>query len=418
MDRASREELAAYVEDALGRMLRFACDQVPAYAGLAGIVGRLKPTEALKAFPFLDKPTLQQGFDRYLPKNLHRFPHWECTTGGTTGNQLRFYLDDASHSREMAFMHRIWARAGYTPRSRKATFRGVPFPDLHEGVYWQENPIYHELQFSPFHMGEATLDAYVARLRAFRPEFLHGYPSALWLLAEYVLRHGIDLGDLSIKAVLLASEAMYPGQREGFEKAFRCRALSWYGHSERLILGGECEKDSAYHQFPDYGVMEIVDADDNVVAEDGQKGELVGTGLLNQSLPLIRYRTGDLARRRHHTCACGRAFDRFDTVEGRWRQEYVVGKSGSKISPSALNMHGRIFDKVIRYQYYQAAPGRMELRVMATDGFSEQDGRAIQQAFADKVGDELEVVLRLVEDIPLTDRGKLRRLIQEIPGMA
>jgi hypothetical protein len=56
----------------------------------------------------------------------------------------------------------------------------------------------------------------------------------------------------------------------------------------------------------------------------------------------------------------------------------------------------------------------MELRVMVAPGFGDADRLAIEETFVGKVGDELKVEVKVVEDIPLTGRGKLRRLIQEI----
>jgi phenylacetate-CoA ligase len=416
IDRMSREDVRQLQEERLGQLLVFACDQVPAYRPLRPIVERLRPMEALKAFPFVDKKQVQERFPDYVPRDIERIAHWECTTGGTSGNQLRFFLDDKSPAIENAFIHRLWARVGYTTRSRKATFRGTTFPDLEGQVYWKPNPIYRELLFSPFHMGPTTLGRYVDQLLRFRPEFLHGYPSAIQLLAEHVLRERIALDELRLKAVLLASEAPVPGQREVLEAAFGCRVFSWYGHSERVILGGECERTSTYHQFPDYGILEVVDERGNAVEEEGGRGELVGTGLNNESMPLIRYRTEDWAVRRDHRCSCGRAFDRFDQVEGRWLQEYVIGRSGSRISPSALNLHGPVLEHVLRYQYHQREAGVMEVRLMVSDAFSNVDLEQLTRAFADRVGSELEIRPRIVSEIALTPRGKLPRLIQEIPA--
>ncbi len=414
LDRAPREDVLACQGRLLGDMLAFAAAHVPAYRELEDTVARLRPFEALKAFPPVSKADLAENLQRYLPRDFEKMPHYACATGGSSGNQLHFYVDDDSHAVEMAFMHRQWMRVGYTPRARKATFRGVPFPHLGAGEYWQANPIYHELQFSPFHLSESTMPAYIDKLFAFRPQFLHGYPSALILLAEYVLRNEIDFSPLSLRAVLLGSEPVYPGQHDTLERAFRCRAYSWYGHSERAVLAGECEQDRAYHAFPDYGVVEILTKDGRA-AEAGERGEIVGTGLLNRSMPFIRYRTEDIARRCPPECACGRRWDRFDAVEGR-KQEYVVGRTGARISPTALNMHSAVFDKVLRHQYHQSTPGVMELRMVVAEDFTEDDARALQAAFAEKVGDELGIELRVVEEIPLTQRGKLRRLIQEIPG--
>lgn len=411
VDDWTRDEIRHYQSIRLGSILEFACDQVPAYARYGRFL-RLAPHEALKAFPLLSKEDLMSNLPEYLPRDFRRIPHYECTTGGTSGNQLRFYLDDSSPSIEMAFMHRLWKRVGYTPRSRKATFRGFEFPNADRGVYWQHNPVYHELQFSPFHMNDQNLGKYVEQLQRYRPQFLHGYPSALQMLASYLLRNSILLP--GVKAVLLASEALYDSQRRDIQKAFRARAFSFYGHSERVILAGECEHTTVYHHFPDYGFLEII-SDDGVPVDAGEAGELVGTGFLNRALPLIRYRTEDRARLVEPSCTCGRQFDRFDQVEGRWKQEFVIGRNGSRISPAALNMHGPFFDNVVRYQYYQNTPGILEVRVMVTDGFGVEDERLIHEAYKRKVADELHVKVVTVEEVPLTARGKLKRLIQEIP---
>ncbi len=95
----------------------------------------------------------------------------------------------------------------------------------------------------------------------YRPEFLHGYPSAVDVLAEYVVRHGLTPKLPPIKAALLGSETCSPAQRERIEAAFRTRVYTWYGHSERTVLGGECEYSRVYHMFPSYGILAIIGED-------------------------------------------------------------------------------------------------------------------------------------------------------------
>ncbi len=414
IDKATREVLRDYQSKRLGDMLRFATRYVPAYANLQGTVERYKPFTALQAFPMVSKEDMQRDLNRYLPINLSEIPHYECTTGGTSGNQLKFFLDDPSQSVETAFIHRQWARVGYNPRRRKATFRGVPFENLGDGIFWQHNPIYNELQFSPFHMHDGTLALYIDQLRQYRPDYLHGYPSAIDVLAEYVLRKNLQSSLPAFKAVLLGSEGCFPAQRQRIEAAFGTRAYSWYGHSERLILAGECECEATYHHFPDYGVLEIIDDNGRACNDEGDRGELVGTGLLNYSMPLIRYRTGDYARRRAPECACGRMWDRFDQVEGRWRQDMIIGRNGARISLAALNMHGALFERVVRYQYYQEKMGVCQIKVLPAPGFAEDDRLQIQQSYQQKVGNEVEINVICVDEIPLTARGKLRLLDSRI----
>jgi phenylacetate-CoA ligase len=411
---ADRKEIRAYQERALGEMLRFATDQVPVYRPLRSAVERFSPFDALKEFPIFQKDALQEDMQQYLPREIDRIGHYEISTGGTSGNQLKFYVDNASQSIDTAFVHRLWRRMGYTPRCRKATFRGVAFPHLEQGVYWQHNPIYNELQFSPFHMTEKNMAAYLEQIADFKPPYFHGYPSAIDLLAEFVLRNGLENELPPIKAVFLVSEGITTAQRERIEKAFRTRVFSFYGHSERLVLGGECEKNTTYHHFPDYGILEIVAEDGSPCDKEGERGEIVGTGLLSRSMPLIRYRTGDSATCLESRCECGRQWDRFDNVEGRWKQDMIIGRNGARMSIAALNMHGAIFDKVTRYQYFQEREGLCEIRVMVAPGFDEIARTAIEKAYQNKVGDELDMRVCVVDDIPLTARGKLKILDSRI----
>ena len=51
---------------------------------------------------------------------------------------------------------------------------------------------------------------------------------------------------------------------------------------------------------------------------------------------------------------------------------------------------------------------------MILPGFDEKDVAALRDAFFDKLGDELTVEINVADDIPLTSRGKLRRLVQDI----
>ena len=229
-----------------------------------------------------------------------------------------------------------------------------------------------------------------------------------------MLRHNLTDKMPDIKAALLGSEGAMPGQRERIELAFRTRAYSWYGHSERVVLAGECEKNSTYHHFPDYGILEIIDDHGNSCDMDGMRGEIVGTGLYNRCMPLIRYRTGDYATRLKSGCPCGRFWDRFTDVEGHRKQDSVIGKNGTRISMAALNMHGPLFERIRRFQYYQDTAGICVLKVMSAPGFAERDRVAIETAYKDKVGEEVDFKIQVVDDIPLTGRGKLKMLDSRI----
>jgi phenylacetate-CoA ligase len=414
LDSMSREDAIRLQEAELGRLLEFAVEQVPFYEAFRSVVRRLSPFDAMGEFPLLSKEDVQKNGEKLVPYSIGGIPHHEGTTGGSSGNQLKFLEDNATYAREMAFMHSQWKRVGYTSACRKATFRGVAFRKITDTCFWQENPIHNELQFSPFHMAEETLPLYVDQLIAYRAEFIHGYPSAIDVLAEYVIRHGLTSQFAPVNAVLLCSEECGVARRARIEAAFRTRAYTWYGHSERTVLGGECECSQAYHAFPAYGVLEII-REDGTPCDIGEQGEIVGTGFLNRSMPLIRYRTDDYARRESYACKCGRNWDRFSDVVGRWNLEgSLIGKSGARISSAALNMHGDFFRNVIRYQYYQMTAGHLIVKVIPSPGFSSEDERMIVAEHQKKLWGEMDIIVQRVDHIPLTSAGKQRRVVCDV----
>lgn len=409
LDRASRNEVLEYQEQELGKLLQFASQYVPAYKHLQCTVERLSPFEALKAFPIVDKETVQQSFDEFVP-DIATGKYYETTTGGTGSNPLTIQWDNESQSREMAHIHRFMRQWGYSLRERKATFRGVEPPSLKPGVFWWANPVHNELRYSVFHMDRTNLPVYVDRIIRHRPSYLHGYPSAISILAGHILEEGLSSNLPPIKAVFLTSEACTDFQRERIETAFNARVASWYGHTERLIFGGECEYSQTYHHPADYGVLEIIDEAGNSCDDEGQRGELVGTGLYNYCMPLIRYRTDDYAERLDHKCRCGRQWDRFTNVEAHRKQDMLIGYDGAQIPLTALRMPGSVFENVLRYQYFQDTPGVCIVNLMAGTEFTEEDTLVVQKAYQDKAKGSVDFQTQIVSDIPLTSRGKLKLL--------
>ena len=113
-----------------------------------------------------------------------------------------------------------------------------------------------------------------------------------------------------LKRFSAVQRTFYSLQRELLENAFQCKIFSWYGHNERTVLAGECEKSTYYHIFSEYGIVELIDRDGNVIEKD-KSGEVVVTGFNNAAMPFIRYRTQDIGVYANKECACGRQYPLF-----------------------------------------------------------------------------------------------------------
>lgn len=206
---------------------------------------------------------------------------------------------------------------------------------------------------------------------------------------------------------------MYPHQRQLLEEVLDCRVYTWYGHSERTVLAGECEKSSSYHVFPEYGVFELINDEQKRVRNNGGMGTIVGTGLTNYVMPLIRYKTDDMATNSTEKCGCQRDYGIIKDVRGRWVQEFIVAKGDRLIPITAINMHSDVFDNVEQFQFYQGKVGEVTLKIVKKPSYAQKDSNYIQKELMKKFGD-LSLEIEFIDEIPRTSRGKHKFLIQDL----
>jgi phenylacetate-CoA ligase len=408
----SRERLADYQLNRLRALLAHAGQHVPYYKKLFRRVGfdpaSVRDVSDLGALPLLDRETVRANTSELIADNISPRRMLYFTTGGSTGTPLGVYnLRDAG-GRERAFMFKQWQRVGFDPRERRAMLRGWA---VHNRRHWRYEASERAYVFSNFHMTPDNAAEYARVMRARHLSYLHSYPSAVIDFARQLEHLGLE--PPRFKVILASSENLYPGQREFIESFYGARLYSWYGHTEDLILAGECEVSNRYHIFPEYGVAEVLREDGTPARSAGELGELVGTTIDNYVMPLIRYRTDDWVVVGPASCECGRPYRLLEATRGR-SQDMLVGKLDNLISLTALNIHTDEFDRVQQLQFYQRERGKVELRIRRRAGYSERDSRRILAALAKKMGDTMEVELSFPDDIPLVPSGKFRFVIQEL----
>lgn len=180
-------------------------------------------------------------------------------------------------------------------------------------------------------------------------------------------------------------------------------------------MAGWCEYTNLYHIQSEYGLLELVDENGEIIEEPNKRGEIVCTGFDNFIMPFIRYRTGDYSSYSEiEECQCGRKYRLLNGIEGRWTQEMFFGKTGNKISMTALNMHSDIFENVENYQFIQNSPGECVLRIVKLPQYKTSDEEAIRAELEKKFSNSISVDFEYVDCIDRTIRGKQRFIIQNI----
>jgi phenylacetate-CoA ligase len=374
----------------------------------------LQSPEDMAHLPRIDKSTVLQHGRELLTVDKDAPGVDYVTTGGTSGQPLRFWIGSNRSAIEYAHLISGWGRVGYRLGMPLAVFRGrVVEPDASK-LRHEFDPLLRHHFYSNFHMTDEDMERYLTHLESLGPCYLHVYPSSVAAMARYMHRAGIE-PPRNIRGIIAESEIVYPDQRAFVEKVFSRRYWSGYGHTEKLVASGECEESDDQHVWPTYGYMELIDEKGQTITTPGQRGEIVGTGFINTVMPFIRYRTGDFATYIDDRCSkCGRNHLLIRDIEGHRTQETLIAVDGSEISITAINMHDDTFDHIRQYQFVQETPGEATLKLVTADGFDDAAQSRITKNLSEKLAGRINLVLEFVEEIPLSPMGKAVYVDQRI----
>lgn len=304
--RKSKTEIQELQEYRLRRMLRHAYDHSPYYRksfAAAGIGPQDLATLPLSSFPTIDKKTLLSHFDELVTVpdltqegirafdgkgTVDRRPYLGkyhiVHSSGSTGKPGYFAYDQAAWETVLTGITRagLWdlsmgeiirlllsrPRIVYIAATDGRYGGAMAVGDGIDGVGARQ--MYLDIN--------APLQEWISRLRAFRPNIVIGYPSAIKILGEL-----LSTGQVSLRVlrVISCGEPLGASLRHYFESVFRADVINVYAASESLALGVETRTTGGMLLFDDLNVIETVG------------GRMYLTSLYNFAQPLIRYEITD-----------------------------------------------------------------------------------------------------------------------------
>ncbi len=411
-DSWSAEQIRNFELAELKRICGHAFENTKGYRRLFESVGA-KPQdigsiETFRKLPILTKEKLRDELENFSCEYQNRE---YITTGGSTGIPTGMYRDPVCFAKELASKAHQYHRIGWREGDRQIVFRGLEI-DSPDKI--QFAPEFNELRCSTYQFVPSQMEVYRQKAFEFQPEWIRCYPSSGYVFASYLKDSGTPFPQ--IKGVLCSSENLYDFQKQLFQEVFgkETRIFVHYGHYEMSALAGFCEYTDDYHVLPQYGFVELLDKNGNLVNKEGEVGEIVATSFIMMATPFLRFKTEDLAVFKGWGCSeCGRPFQIWERIEGRL-QELVQTETGRLISTSMLNMHDDSYNFLKQFQFHQKEKGSVIFRFVPRTNFTNDNLRDTQAKLQSKLGNDIVLQMEAVEEIPLTKRGKHRLLIQEM----
>lgn len=339
IEKASKKEIKAFQEVKLNETLQYLVEKSPFYKRFFKNnnieISDIKHLEDLHKIPVTTKDHLQQFNDDFICVPRTDIIDY-VTTSGTLGDPVIFALTDNDLER-LAYNEAI-----------SFDCAGVGKEDVLQLMTTIDRRFMAGLAYF---LGARKLGAGIIRVGSgipelqwdsilkFNPTYLITVPSFLLKLIEYAKQQNIDLKNTGVKAAICIGE---PIREQDFSLNILAKKIkidwdielfSTYASTEMSTAFNECEHHLGGHHHPELIIAEILDDENNAVAE-GEVGELTITTLGVEAMPLLRFKTGDMVKSFDKPCSCGRNTMRLGPVVGRKKQ--MIKYKGTTLYPPAM----------------------------------------------------------------------------------
>jgi phenylacetate-CoA ligase len=417
-----RDKIVELQNQRLRQLVRHAYGKVPYYRRLFDDRG-LKPNDIERAedlvkLPILTKQLIRNNFDNLVTPGFPAKDLVPNCTGGSTGEPLIFYSTrDDHYNWGFAAGQRAYRWAGNELGEKCVWLRWVrPYRSKMEKLRETAARFFERILFlDAREMSVESLLLFVRKLEDFQPAFIRGYPSAIYLLARFIEREGKPR--LRPKAIITTSEQLYDYQRDLFSKVFQCETYNHYNSWELHTIATECPEHSGYHIAAENVIVEIADDKGRPIPVGGE-GSVLITNLHNYAMPFIRYDMGDLGVSSDRACPCGRGLPLLATLNGR-KCDIIFTRSGKSIPGISIPKEFLAPFGVEQIQIVQETYERVVVKLVLGREYPAEHldklTREVISQYQPLFGEDVDIIIELVDQIPLTRAGKRRVVISNLP---
>lgn len=400
----------------LRKMIYTASSEVPYYKDLFSQI-KLPPQDKfqlsdMERIPLLNKETLRNRSNDFIKSGVNRKKLIALHTTGTTGTPLKIFCTVEVRQKNYAFFSRFLNSVGIDPYGSRATMgsRLVVRAEQTKPPFWRYSLFQKSLFLSSYHLSDCNIESYIEVLKKMKPSYIDAFPSSVYAIGSYASRNNISLHGLT-RAIVTSSESLHYYQRKTIEETFGVPVYDQYGSVEMCVFIAQC-RSGQYHLYSDYSYVEFLN-ESGKRAGPGEEAEVICTGFINDTMPLIRYNIRDrvlLPSDRNKQCDCGSNFPVIKKVLGR-TDDVVKTPDGRSIGRLSGVFRGY---PVREAQFRQYKPDEIELLIVKDSKYNRDIEKSILMEVHRRTGPSLEVIIKYVDSIERGKGGKMRLVISDI----
>lgn len=400
----SYERMCDWRDGQLRKLVHHCYDTVPYYHKLFDEGGinpdSIRTVDDLKRLPVLTKDVIKKDPSQFLSSKYRADRLAEISTSGSTGSSLVLKVLPENIAQQYAIWWRYRQRLGIDFKMWHSEFgsRIIVPTSTRNPPYWRTSSPLKQVMFSAFHGNESTFHLYYEKMRKDGFNWIHATPSVIMPFAAYCVEHELSF-EGQIKVVTTGAENLYEHQRILLREAFGVMPRTHYGLTEAVANFSE-RPDGVMEVDEDFAAVEFLPEDDY--------HHIIGTSLINYTMPLLRYDTSDICFFSDKIGEHGRVVDGIDGRNG----DCIILPNGTRIGTlSALFSETR---NVVEAQIYQKSDYSLSIRYVPRNEHYVDDLKKVKGLLDARVNNAVPVQFECMEKIPRTGRGKLRYIISEI----
>ncbi len=361
----------------------------------------------IEDFPVVSKDLIRASYASFQSETYANKKRIPVSTSGSTGASFTVYQDPVKKARNTADILHFSELAGFKLGYKLIYLRFW-------GAFNKRNRLQGILQniesIDVFDLNSNVIQKLLKRMeKDTSRKGMLGYASSFDKICNYLDASKSKPLQCNVMSAIGMSEPLNPITKERMKKYFDVDMVSRYSNSENGMLAQQPLKETFFEVNWASYYIEILDMVEDTPVRQGELGRIVITDLFNYSMPLIRYDTGDLGRM---------DIERIDgvpkrvltKVEGR-KVDMIRNTSGELLSASILLIINR-YSEIKQRQIIQKSEKDYVIKIkVANDTFVRK--KELINDFKQYLGNEANIQIEYVKDIPLLRSGKQRAVVNE-----
>ena len=373
----------------------------------AGIAPKdISTVEDLCCLPITERQTFQSTpLQEILASNAHVEKCIKRCTSGSTSQPLMIYRnrrEDDLNDMSWAF---AFLESGQRLFDRCADFHSNP--KMHMYSRWFERiGIWRRATISAF----AEPVEQMSLLKRIRPNIIRGNPDDLLKLVSTIHRKKIQ--GINPRLVFTMGGVLDKQFRLLIESVLGAEVFDFYGSAELGCIAWECSMHEGYHINTDSLVLEVVDAQGHRV-RPGERGKIVCTGLIANTMPFIRYYTGDIGVLDDRRCPCGRGLPLLSRLEGR-ANDFFILPDGTEIAPTIILQYVKRIQGIRQFKIVQEDITQVMVEVVPDSKWAAESFETLRSVLELITHHCAIIKIALVDKIPQDPSGKFRSIVSNV----